>query len=110
MNMVPDFSDIRFQYLGEKGEDRKTEVVKKQMQMIRRFHDLGNQWSISMRIQKRESHLRLLFVFHFLSEYELTEEEKNQYAVRMKGMFPTEYTFEPLEEDEGDISWANYSG
>ena len=44
---VPDFSDLRFSYLAEKTAEKVIEEAKKQMLMLRQFHNLGSDWSIS---------------------------------------------------------------
>lgn len=110
---LPDFSDLRFQYLGEKTEERKNEIIKKQMQMIRRFHDLGEDWRISMRFRKEGQYLKIYYIFFYAGDSIWTKDEKVRQISQIYSMFLPEYTLkyvdEMFEEKVTDISWANYS-
>lgn len=54
LDSLPDLSSPRFEYLGERVQDRKNELIKKQVQMMRRMHDLNGDWAISLRMQKKK--------------------------------------------------------
>lgn len=53
LEQLPDFTAHRFEYLCKENDDRVMEIAKKQMQMLRQLHNLGNDWTISMRILKK---------------------------------------------------------
>lgn len=109
---LPDFSDLCFLYLGEKVEQRKAEILKKQIQMIRMFHDLGENWGISVRFRKREKQIRLYFVFccHGAA---FTREQRSQYQKQISNMFVGEYEVKAVKEEDYpeiiNLVWANYS-
>ena len=49
LEKVPDFSSSRFLKLGERLEDRRQEVARQQLQMLRQFHSLGQGTACSLK-------------------------------------------------------------
>ena len=77
MDSLPDLSSPRFQYLGERSQDRKNELLKKQLQMIKRIHDLEGNWSVSLRYRREEQGINLYVIFRksFYGNYDSLIEE-----------------------------------
>lgn len=111
ITQLPDFTDHRFDYLCKETDQRQMEVAKRQLSMIRQFHEMGEQWAVSFRIIKDNNALAVYLVFKNSSNYFLTKEEMDNADHRIQNAFPnSEYTFEKLAEEKAvemiDISWA----
>lgn len=107
LTKVPDFSAERFAYLSKEKDVRQAEVAKKQLQMLRGFHNLGDNWGISMRILK-EKQLTLYLVFRYASANVLSETEKKEADARIKNsLMQNEYSFQRVEDEKVfDLTWA----
>ena len=108
---LPDFSEHRFDYLCKEIDQRQAEVAKKQLSMIRQFHELGDDWAFSFRIIKDGDSLAVYLVFRYSGAFILSDEEKDNVDNRIQNAFPNnEYTFTKLAEDKAEdltnISWA----
>ena len=75
LTRLPDFSAPRFQYLCKEADQRTAEVAKKQQQMLRQFHGLGEEWAVSLRILKKET-LTLYLIFRCAESAVLSEQER----------------------------------
>lgn len=92
MDALPDLSSPRFEYLGEKVQDRKNELIKKQLQMLRRIHDLNGDWGVSFRLLRKETGLLLYLIFR-CSVQGKYRESYEEMAESLHNMIPSEYTF-----------------
>lgn len=92
MDALPDLSLPRFEYLGEKVQDRKNELIKKQLQMLRRIHDLNGDWGVSFRLLRKETGLLLYLIFR-CSVQGKYRESYEEMAESLHNMIPSEYTF-----------------
>lgn len=99
LDSLPDLSSPRFEYLGERVQDRKNELIKKQVQMMRRMHDLNGDWAISLRMQKKEKGLILYLIFRCSAQgqHKVSYEEM---AVSLQNIIPSEYTFSLCSQEE----------
>ena len=52
---VPSFAEPRFSDLGSSLEDRRTEVARRQLSMLRQLHALGTECAFSLRLVKDEA-------------------------------------------------------
>ena len=75
---VPDFSDLRFSYLAEKTAEKVIEEAKKQMLMLRQFHNLGSDWSISLRLFKKDLEINVYIIFRYSGLDILSSEESEE--------------------------------
>ena len=93
LDSLPNFSHQRFSYLCEDVDQRSTEVGKRQLLMLRQFHDLGQTWSCSLRLLKT-SHLEFYLVLRHAGERRLTDDELTQADSRIRNALPqSEYAF-----------------
>lgn len=113
IRQLPDFSEHRFDYLCKETDQRQLEVAKRQLSMIRRFHELGPDWSVSFRIIKKEDSLTLYLVFKRNNlKGSLDAEGVKRADQRIRSSFiNNEYTFEkvpkPQEAGAFDVNWSN---
>lgn len=100
MDSLPDLSSPRFQYLGERSQDRKNELLKKQLQMIKRIHDLEGNWSVSLRYRREEQGINLYVIFRksFYGNYDSLIEENEISA--LNNLLPEEYSFSRCKHEE----------
>ncbi len=111
LTKLPDFSAPRFQYLCKEVDQRSAEVAKKQQQMLRQFHGLGEDWAVSLRILKKET-LTLYLVFRYAGSDVLTDKEKQTADHKIQNaLMNGEYSFRRIEtvnsgEEWMDLSWA----
>lgn len=103
---LPDFTSPHFEYLSKERDNRAAEVAKKQMQMIRQFHALGPQWTISLRLIKEES-ITMYLIFRYAGSVKMTDEEKkNADAAIQNALMRNEYRFERAKPECLDASWV----
>ena len=113
ISQLPDFSEHRFDYLCKEIDQRQAEVAKKQLSMIRQFHELGKEWVVSFRIIKDDSlSIYLLFKRVIDNQTQVSNEEIRQYGQRIQNTFLNEeYTFQSVSDSEMtsaiDLSWCN---
>ena len=113
INQLPDFSEHRFDYLCKEVDQRQVEVAKKQLSMIRRFHEFGTEWAISFRIIKENDGLSLYLIFKHNNVFtSLKNDEYNHFNQRIQNSFlNAEYTFEKVPKGTWsnifDLSWSN---
>lgn len=110
IDSLPDFTAPRFAYLCKEDDDRPAEVAKKQLQMIRQLHGLGEYWGISLRLVKREK-ITIYLVLRCASAQTLSDEMlKSAESNIRNALLQNEYTFQKVEtdsfEDFLDIEWA----
>lgn len=108
IDRVPDFSDYRYEYLCKERDQRMTEVIKKQMLMLRQFHSLGPDCGIALRLVKLNGKLNLYIVFRILSDRPLSEEETERRKKDIRNRLIGEYTFGECEEIQPalEVPWA----
>lgn len=98
---LPDFSDHRFDYLSREIDQRESEVLQRQIAMIRRLHALGNESSITIRLKKEKDHLELFLIIRSTNQID---------SVQITESLPHEYSFETLKEEllseALNLSWA----
>ena len=107
---LPNFTDRRFTYISEENSERAAEVAKKQQNMIRRLHGLGENWGISLRLVRNNERITLYLIFRYSGNQNIAEEEIRSVETRIKNALPQEYSFEKLSDAEIksilDLSWA----
>lgn len=112
LEQLPDFTAHRFEYLCKENDDRVMEIAKKQMQMLRQLHNLGNDWTISMRILKKNMRLSLYIIFRYASQEKLSNQQMSVMKERISNsLMKNEYSFEEAGEDSLkealNVDWAS---
>ena len=113
VNQLPDFSEHRFDYLCKEVDQRQVEVAKKQLSMIRLFHELGSEWSFCFRIVKESEYLSVYLIFKYIKKHSSPMiADANRFDQKIQNALPTdEYTFQKVPEEEVtaalDLSWSN---
>lgn len=113
---LPNFASPRFAELGEKLEERKAEVARHQMQMLRQFHGLGNSVTVTLRLRRAGSQLRLFIVACVFDTRPITSATLDALAAWMHPMLPKEYSLVRVTPDKDadtwhyalDVSWARH--
>lgn len=100
MDSLFDLSSPRFQYLGEKAQERKNELIKKQMQMIRQIHDLEGNWGVSLRYKREKDGIGLYFIFRNSYYNNLTDNKYEDNCKYLKSIIPSEYSFTLCKVEE----------
>ena len=107
---LPDFTERRFSYLCKEIDQRPVEVVKRQMNMLRKLHALGSDWAISLRLVKKSDWITLYLLFRFTGSRILTADELSGADHQIQDAFiKSEYTFEKADDELHectDLSWA----
>lgn len=98
---IPNFAEPRFSDLGSSLEDRRTEVARRQLQMLRQLHALGNSCGISLRLCKDKNKIRLFVLVRAPSHNEM---ETEQLARRIFSTFPKEYNLQRVTPTNA-VSW-----
>lgn len=108
ISALPVFSDYRFAYLGQQVDQRKVEVAKRQLSMLRQFHNLGSHYTMTLRFIKNKETLSLYLIMTYLSMKELTSQEREIENRRIQNALMNEYHFEEVtyRDDIFDVSWA----
>lgn len=111
LRSLPDFSAPRFDYLAKDVDERSVAVARKQMQMIRQLHSLGDQWGISLRFVKNTS-IELYVIFRNAVDFSYTSLAAQAEKQRIQNaLMNQEYTFEEVPESENALwqgtSWIN---
>lgn len=112
LEQLPDFTAHRFEYLCKENDDRVMEIAKKQMQMLRQLHNLGNDWTISMRILKKNMRLSLYIIFRYAGQEKLSNQQMSVMKERISNsLMKNEYSFEEASEDSLkealNVDWAS---
>lgn len=92
LEKVPDFSSARFIKLGERLDDRRQEIARQQLQMLRQLHGLGAGSACSLRLIKDRDRLRLFVVVRETTASPATSDSQRLLIDRVRGMFPPYYT------------------
>ena len=111
---LPNFSEPRFKELGDTLDNRKTEVARRQMQMLRQLHSFGKNVAFSLRLRKDNNQIRLFIVCRLISDSKI---KSDVIAQNVLNTFPKEYSFIQIQEKQNplqwtfatDLSWAKYS-
>ena len=106
LTRLPDFTEPRFDYLCKENDQRQSEVVKRQMSMLRELHDLGESCSISLRLLKENNEITLYIVVRVaLNSYINIDNIERQ----VTNSLMKEYSFERVNslDEIIDLSWAN---
>jgi len=98
---VPNFAEPRFFELGSNLDERKSEMARRQLQMLRQLHALGSDAALSLRLCKDESKIRLFAVFRVNAQ---NETQTEQFARRISGVFPKEYSLQRITP-RNSVSW-----
>jgi len=114
---LPNFAEPRFLDLGERLDERKSEVARRQMQMLRQLHSLGTDFALSLRLRHDGNRLRLFVVVRLASSQPVTLAALDKLATRIHYMFPKEYNLVRLAPDQNqkrwqqalDLSWARFA-
>ena len=111
LTKLPDFTEQRFSYLAKEADNRAAEVAKKQQQMLRQLHGLGEHWAISMRLVKKQD-IMLYLVFRYAGGHFLSEAERKGANLKIQNaLLRSEYSFEMITDGSKtecfDLSWAN---
>lgn len=112
LDSLPNFTDHRFDYLCKEIDQRAGEVGRKQLTMLRAFHALDEDWTISLRILKKDNRLHAFVLFRLSSHVPISDAQKYDAQKRIRNALPEElYSFEPMSSEELDealdVSWAN---
>lgn len=111
LTKLPNFAEHRFKYLCREEDNRPTEVAKKQLQMLRQIHGLGENWCVSLRFVKKER-ITLFIVFRYAGSSVLAADELKEADIKIQNaLMKNEYTFEKMEDSQEqkeflDLSWA----
>lgn len=114
---LPNFAEPRFQDLGERLDERKSEVARRQMQMLRQLHSLGTNCASALRLRRDGNHLRLFTVVRLVSDQPVSPPALDKLATRIQHMFPKEYNLVRLSPDQDqerrrqalDLSWVRFT-
>lgn len=117
LSKLPNFSEPRFRDLGDRQEDRKSELARRQMQTLRQLHGLDEHCTVALRIRKAGTQLRLYVVIRSANEQPLSELDMDRLAGRVQQALPKEYDLarisavqNPVQWQQAtDISWAQYA-
>lgn len=108
LSALPDFSEPRFTYLAKEPDARIAKVVQLQLQMLRRLHGLGPEWTFSLRFVKDQT-ITLYLVFRWARAQGVDVQEVNrEKTVIHNALMGTEYSF-AYEEDSKrafELAWA----
>ena len=83
------------------------------MLMLRQFHNLGSDWSISLRLFKKDLEINVYIIFRYSGLDILSSEESEEKRNLFMSMLPKEYTFSYVEHEDLkgsevlDASFAN---
>lgn len=109
LQAVADFSEPRFQYLGEKLEDRKAALVKLQTEFLKQLHQYTQGKSFSLRLRKDGRRLRL----YLLIKLDPRVKPRQEVMRAIELLFPKEYRFKAITPNDSgawslanDLSWA----
>lgn len=113
---LPNFAEPRFKGLGEQVDDRKAEVARRQLQMLRQLHGLGPQCSVTLRLRRDDTQLRLFVIVRKSSTRPISPLELDNLAHSVQQMLPKEYNMTRILPDQDrvrwqqavDLSWVNY--
>ena len=116
LSKLPNFAEPRFRDLGEQVDDRKAEVARRQLQMLRQLHGLGPNCSVTLRLRRADNQLRLFVLVRKSATHPISTAEVDNLAQSIQQMFPKEYNLQRLLADDNrarwqqavDLSWANY--
>lgn len=104
---LPNFYSPRFEYLSKEQDNRPMEVAKRQMQMVRQFHSLGSDWTISFRLIK-ETNITLYLIFRHSGTSKLSDDEKKKLNTTLENsLMNNEYKFEESDRACLDSSWIS---
>ncbi len=127
LTKLPDFSEPRFAYLCKEKDGRQNEVMKRQMQMLRKFHSLGREWAISLRLVKGadkstgeiadkvagkvSDKISMFLLFRYAGISPLTDGQRSSAeALIQNALMSNEYSFRKLNVQETEVtrsvSWA----
>ena len=108
LRSLPDFSEPRFAYLAKEPDARVAKVVQLQLQMLRRLHGLGPEWTFSLRLVKERS-ITLYLVSRCSRAQGIDARVLDLAKDTIKSiLMGAEYTFSFVEEPEKalELSWA----
>ncbi len=98
LSSLPNFTHQRFSYLCEEVDQRSSEVGKRQLLMLRQMHDLGPNWTCSLRLVKTD-HIELFILFRHAGERALSIQELEEADARIKNSLPkNEYSFQRIDQ------------
>lgn len=112
LTKLPDFSEVRFSYLCKEEDERQAEVAKRQMNMLRQFHGLGENWAVSMRLARINDSLCLYLLFRYAGPDGLdTARYSEAQQLISNSLMRNEYSFEPVTDFSKepvllDAAWA----
>ena len=111
LTKLPDFTNPRFEYLCKENDQRQMEVAKKQINMLRQFHGLGENWGISLRLVKNEGEITLYLVFRHADQRRISDDELKKANNRIQNaLLNAEYSFSRADDNETEAldvsSWA----
>lgn len=112
LSKIPNFAEPRFLPLGEKLEERRAEIVKRQLNMLRMLHPILENAAISLRLRKMGDHLQIFVIVRIRQE----QMNDTNWAERIHNLFPREYTLNRITEQSHpdlwnkatDLSWSRY--
>ena len=110
LSKIPNFAEPRFLPLGEKLEERRAEIVKRQLNMLRMLHPILENAAISLRLRKMGDHLQIFVILRIRQE----QMNDTNWAERIHNLFPREYTLNRITEQSHpdlwnkatDLSWS----
>lgn len=101
LTKVPNFSSHRFDFLCKDADLRESEVIKRQIAMIRQLHGIGENWGISLRLIAHNGVLSLYIVFRYALSHKQTKADFNNSVSVILSALPKDlYTFEQVGNED----------
>lgn len=107
---LPNFTDPHFGYLCKEIDQRASEIAKRQLDMLRSIHSLGDDFGISLRFIKDGSGIVLYLVFRWSTGQLPSESDIQLQRNNISQRLMKEYSFLPADTDIDrilDLSNAN---
>lgn len=99
LTKVPNFSEPRFFELGGNLEERRSEIARRQLHMLRQLHALGPDTSLSLRLCKDKEKIRLFTIFRINNQ---NDDQIDQIANQISGIFPKEYNLNRITDHDSE--------
>jgi len=107
LSKLSNFAEPRFKDLGEKLDERKLEVIRRQTQMLRQLHGLGLDAAIVLRLRRDGNRIRLYVIVRLVGDHQFSAKALDENADRVQGMFPKEYNFVRLIPERDQERWKH---
>jgi hypothetical protein len=102
---LPDFAAPRFAEFGEKLDERRAEVARHQLQMLRQLHSLGDGVAVTLRLRRDGNRLRLFIVASQFDAQPAAPAAVQTLAARLLPLFPKEYNLSQVSPETQADTW-----